>query len=185
MRALAICLKRPYTSLVRRARKLGLTNGNRTVTEKIKKSLSTKRLNGSWKAGWRVIGGQKKYYRSRWEANYARYLEYLKNNGHIKEWLHEPETFWFERIKRGCRSYLPDFKVIKLDGTHYWVEVKGWMDDRSKTKIKRFKKYYPKEEFLLIDAKWYRKNSKTISILCPEWEDPKTVIQVEEINGIM
>ena len=54
------------------------------------------RANASWKAGWREIGGYKKYYRSRWEANYARYLEWLRNNNLIAGWLHESETFWFE-----------------------------------------------------------------------------------------
>ena len=69
-------------------------------------SLATKRTGTSWKAGWREIGGIKKYYRSRWEANYARYLEWLKQRGEISDWKHEPETFWFEPIKRG-RSQLP------------------------------------------------------------------------------
>ena len=129
-----------------------------------------KKVRGSWKASWRTIGGKTKFFRSRWEANYARYLEYLKTNGHIKDWEHEPQTFWFESIKRGVRSYLPDFKVFNTDETHYWVEVKGYMDDRSKTKISRFKKYYKNESLKLIDSSWFRKNSKNISLVCKDWE---------------
>lgn len=124
----------------------------------------------SWKQGWREVGGKKIYCRSRWEANYARYLEYLKNLGQIKEWDHEPKTFWFEEVKRGCITYLPDFRVDKNDGNHEWHEVKGWMDDRSKTKIKRFKKYYPKEKLILIDSKWYRKNQNILSNIIKDWE---------------
>ena len=60
-----------------------------------------KKPSASWKAGWREIGGQRIYARSRWEANYARYLEWLRANGSIAKWEHEPETFWFEGIKRG------------------------------------------------------------------------------------
>jgi hypothetical protein len=38
---------------------------------------SMNRSNASWGAAWREIGGIRKYYRSKWEANYARYLEWL------------------------------------------------------------------------------------------------------------
>lgn len=48
---------------------------------------------GSWKGGWREVGGKRIYARSRWEANYARYLELLKTSGEIAEWEHEPERF--------------------------------------------------------------------------------------------
>ena len=145
--------------------------------ENRKQAITTKRADGkdnnhrgSWKAAWRTIGGKRKFFRSRWEANYARYLEFLKINNHIKDWFHEPETFWFEKIKRGCRSYLPDFKIINLDDSHEWHEVKGWMDDRSKTKLKRFARYYPKEKITVIDKKWFSKNAKKMKIICKDWE---------------
>lgn len=131
---------------------------------------STMRLQRNVKCGWRKIGEIEKFYRSAWEANYARYLEYLRINGHIKSWKHEPKTFWFNNIKRGTRSYLPDFQVFRLDGTHYWIEVKGYMDAKSKTKIKRFRKYYPDEELQIKDFTWFKENSRKISILCPGWE---------------
>ena len=111
------------------------------------------------KSGWREVGGKKIYFRSTWEVKYAKYLQFLKETGVINSWEYEPQTFWFEEIRRGTRSYLPDFKVTKLDGTHYWVEVKGYFDAKSKTKIKRFKKYYPKEELMICDEKWFVKNS--------------------------
>lgn len=113
------------------------------------------RAGASWKAGWREIGGVRKYYRSKWEANYAMYLQFLLENGQIKKWEHEPKTFWFEKIKRGCLSYLPDFRVTNNDGSLEYHEVKGWMDDRSKTKLKRMAKYYPEVKILLIQKKQY------------------------------
>ena len=85
-------------------------------------------------------------------------MQFLKERGIIADWLYEPKTFWFNEIKRGVRSYLPDFKVILPDGSHYWAEVKGYMDGKSKTKIKRFNKYYPKEELRVIDAKWFKES---------------------------
>jgi len=124
----------------------------------------------TWKQGWREIGGKSKYYRSRWEANYARYLEWLKKIGEIKEWEHEPKTFWFEGVKRGTVSYLPDFRVTEANGSTEYHEVKGWMDDRSKTKLKRMKKYHPQVKLVLIDAKAYKALSKKIGGSIDGWE---------------
>lgn len=86
----------------------------------------------------------------------------------IKGWEYEPQTFWFEKIKRGTRSYLPDFKVYAEDG-HMWVEVKGYMDAKSKTKIKRFNKFYPDEKLIVIDKKWYTANRPLLATLLA-WE---------------
>lgn len=128
------------------------------------------RPNASWKAGWREIGGVRKYYRSKWEANYAYYLQWLLEKGQIKEWLHEPVTFWFEGVKRGCVSYLPDFWVLENDGSESYHEVKGWMDDRSKTKIKRMAKYHPKVKLIVIDSKGYNALKKSVQSLVHGWE---------------
>ncbi|CAB4136473.1 Protein of unknown function DUF1064 [uncultured Caudovirales phage] len=148
-------------------------------SDRIMKIAKTKEKNGThaperknvtWKGGWREIGGYKKYYRSRWEANYARFLQWLKETGKIKEWKHEPKTFWFEGIKRGCVSYLPDFWVEELDGNDSFHEVKGWMDDRSKTKIKRMAKYYPNVSLVVIAAKEYKSIEDNFSRMIEGWE---------------
>jgi hypothetical protein len=123
-----------------------------------------------WKAGWREIGGYKKYYRSKWEANYARYLEWLKTNGEIREWIHEPDTFWFESIRRGVRSYLPDFKVTEIGGKIKYHEVKGWMDKKSRIKLKRMKKYYPEIIMVLIQKKEYEEIKRKLSRIIIDWE---------------
>ena len=107
--------------------------------------------------GWKEIDGRKIYFRSDWEFQFAVYLQGLKAAGGIKDWEHEPKTFWFDAIKRGTRSYLPDFKVTNHDGSWHWVEVKGYMDAKSLTKIKRFRKYYPEEALYIIDQKWFQK----------------------------
>jgi len=122
------------------------------------------------KAGWREIGGTRKYYRSLWEANYARYLEWLRFNGQLQNWEHEPETFWFEAIKRGVRSYLPDFKVTENNGDIVYHEVKGYMDAKSKTKIKRMAKYHPDVKLIVIDRKGYTAIKNKISSAIEGWE---------------
>lgn len=144
-----------------------------------KKMIETKMQNGklvlprqktTWKSGWREIGGKRKYFRSRWEANYARYLEFLKCQNQIKNWDHESKVFWFEGIKRGCVSYLPDYEITYNDGTIEYHEVKGWMDDRSKTKIKRMSIYYPQVVLKIISKDWFKENAKKISPLIKDWE---------------
>jgi hypothetical protein len=75
--------------------------------------------------------------RSSWEANLLLVLNHKK----IK-WEYEPKTFIFHEIERGTRGYLPDVYLPKEDK---WIEVKGRLRPKDKTKIKRFKKYYPDE----------------------------------------
>ncbi len=82
---------------------------------------------------WQMIGKQKIYARSTWEGNYAKYLEMLRSKAMIRSWKHEPKEFWFLKIRRGVRSYKPDFKVVNREGQVEYHEVKGWMDPKSKT----------------------------------------------------
>jgi hypothetical protein len=127
--------------------------------------------NRSWKCGWRVIGGENIFFRSRWEANYARYLEYLKERGEILEWKHEPKLFLFKDAVKAT-SYLPDFLVITNDG-HSYHEVKGWMDDRSIEKLRLMSEFYPEETIVLIDAKWFKKNETALKCHIDGWEHKK------------
>jgi hypothetical protein len=147
--------------------------------EYLMKALKTKVANGTyaiprknctWKAAWHEIGGKRKYYRSKWESNYAYYLESLKVNGEIKDWTHESKVFWFEGIKRGCVSYLPDFHVIQNDESEEYHEVKGWMDAKSVTKIKRMAKYHPDVKLIVIDSKAYTALQKQVSATVAGWQ---------------
>ena len=117
------------------------------------------------KRGTVDIGGKVFFARSSWECNVAAYLNFLKLNKEILDWEHEPETFWFEKIKRGVRSYLPDFKITKRDGSFYFLEVKGWMDSKSATKIKRMALYYPNIELQVISSKRYNEIKKNSAII--------------------
>lgn len=142
-------------------------------SDKISKAIALRPKGNAYsyaKGGWREIGGVRIYARSKWEANYARFLEWLKSNGWILQWEHEPETFWFEKIKRGVRSYLPDFRVTSKDGSVSYHEVKGWMDNKSKTKMRRMKKYHPKIDLKIFGADWFKANNKTMAAMIQDWE---------------
>jgi len=112
-------------------------------------------MEGKFLAGTYDIGGKSIYFRSKWEANYALYLEFLKKNGDIKEWEYEPEFFEFDKIRHGTTRYLPDFKITNKDDSSEYHEVKGYMDSRSKTKLKRMAKYYPHVKLILVDKDFY------------------------------
>jgi len=72
------------------------------------------------------------------------------------EFQYEPREFEFTEIRRGNRFYLPDFF---LPHENRFVEVKGFLDKDSKTKLKRFMKYYPeyaKRLWIVVDRKFTR-----------------------------
>lgn len=96
------------------------------------------------------------YFRSKWEANYALYLDFLVKQFEIEKWEYETDTFFFEEVKSGTRTYTPDFKIFKYDGSIEYHEVKGYMDAKSKTKLKRMTKYYPETKLILIQQDFYR-----------------------------
>jgi len=96
-----------------------------------------KRLNKGYKADIGVS------IRSGWEGNVLRWL-----TSQNKVWKYEPRVFFFEDIKHGTVSYIPDIYVETDD---IWIEVKGHLLIKDKTKIRRFKKYFP-EEFVKLKA---------------------------------
>lgn len=112
---------------------------------------------GNWKAAWYVIGDRRIYMRSSWEYKYALLLEEKKRAFVIKDWEFEPQTFWFEKVLRGVRSYLPDFRITWHDGSVEYHEVKGWLDPKSKTKLKRMRIYYPQVRIELLMKKEYER----------------------------
>lgn len=109
------------------------------------------------------IKGKIIFFRSLWEANYALYLDFLINQDQISKWEFEVDTFWFEKIKRGVRSYKPDFKVYDMHGKIIYHEVKCWMDSKSKTKLKRMKLYHPDVKIKLIEKKQYNEIKTKLS----------------------
>ena len=121
----------------------------------------------TYKQFWAKIGDKEPiFFRSSWEFYYALFLEKLKREHKIIEYFHEPKCFWFPNIKRGIRSYLPDFLVIHKNGSEEWVETKGYLDTKSQTKMKRMAKYYPEVRIRLVGKEWFKENLKS----CKELE---------------
>ena len=108
------------------------------------------------------------YVRSSWEANWARYLNWLKGIGEIRGWQFEAEVFAFP-VKRGSMFYTPDFKVTNKDGSVEFHEIKGYMDQRSETKLKRMRIHHPRVKVVLVDKDAYHAVARKMSGL-PGWE---------------
>ncbi len=126
---------------------------------------------GYSKSGKRADLGDQ-YFRSRWEANYARYLNFLIEEGtDIVRWEFEKESFEFAKIKKGTRFYTPDFKIYFKDGHIEYHEVKGWDYPKGKTARKRFAKYYPKLKLVLLDKTFFQAfKQQGIDKLIEGWE---------------
>ena len=82
------------------------------------------------------------YFRSNWEANYARILNYLDI-----AWQYEYISFELENGK----SYTPDFKLSDKK----FVEIKGFYDDDSLEKIDGFRLKFPDIELEIIHINEY------------------------------
>jgi len=120
--------------------------------------------------GWIEFPDGKRYYmRSGWERNVARHINWLKGNGSILDWKFEPCRFDFP-VKRGNNSYLPDFWVKNKNGSEEWWEVKGYFNQGSRTKMKRFLKFFPAEKLVIIDKNAYREIAKQCRNLVVNWE---------------
>lgn len=111
------------------------------------------------------------YFRSAMEANFARYLNLLLKMQVVEHWEYEPETFWFEGIKRGTNSYKPDFRVkYRGDPRPEYVEIKGHELAKDRTKWKRMAKYHPGVRLLVIGMKEYAWIKKKWAGAIPNWE---------------
>lgn len=94
--------------------------------------------------------------RSSWELNYAHYLNKLEKESKIVKWEYEPDVFKFPELRIGVKVYTPDFKVFYQGGKVIYHEVKGWMDIKSKIKLKLMKTHYPLTKIKLIDKVKYK-----------------------------
>ena len=62
-------------------------------------------------------------------------------------------------LKDGTKGYTPDFFIPKYSS---WIEIKGFLDAKSMTKIRRFKRYYKTEfdNFTFIISKYSTEGKK-------------------------
>lgn len=112
-------------------------------------------MEGKFHSGMYETSKGQVYFRSKWEAHYSQYLDFLKLHGKIKDWEYESMTFVFDGIKTGTRTYRIDFKVIYPNDSFEIHEVKGMMTAKARTALKRMKLYHPEVKVILIERKGY------------------------------
>lgn len=110
--------------------------------------------------------------KSAWEANIYRFYTWLLETDQLISFEYEPQRFDFPvKAKTGPGSfYIPDFKVVYPGGETVYVEVKGYMDKISSTKLKRFKKYYPSCKLDIIGKAAYKAIQEEYAEVIPRWE---------------
>lgn len=84
------------------------------------------------------------YFRSSWEANFARILDYLN----IK-WEYEPKRFKINSNE----TYTPDFYLSDFD---LWIEVKGYWFDDAYRKYNEFLDKFPNLKVKVIEEDKYK-----------------------------
>lgn len=114
------------------------------------------------------------YFRSSWEANYARYLNQLIRLKVVERWDYEPEKFWFDGVRSGTTNYTPDFRVFYVgDPRPEYVELKGFVTPKDRTKWRRMKKYHPRIKLVVITEKEYYATARKWSSSIPNWESDR------------
>jgi hypothetical protein len=100
------------------------------------------------------------FFRSTWEANFARILEY------------EHKSYEFEKYRFTIKmnnqdyTYLPDFKVDDI-----FYEIKGFWYDDAKLKVEAFKQQYPNIKLIIIDFDKYNELKLKYKSLIKNWEN--------------
>lgn len=118
-----------------------------------------------------------KGFRSSWEANIARLLDYQ----HIS-WEYEKESFPLSG-DRFSGYYFPDFFLEN----NRLIEIKGFWDYNSRQKVIIFNKQYPDYQLLLLDGDIYIDLERLFIDKVPLWEPSEvgystSTVQVVGIN---
>lgn len=111
---------------------------------------------------WATVGGKNYYFRSKFERRWAQYLEFLKKTDAILDWEYEPRRFYFEGVKSGKVSYLPDFKVTEQN-CRYWHECKGPLEASDVTRFKRMQAQYPDQSIVVVMWAFTKQNANVRS----------------------
>ncbi len=68
-------------------------------------------------------------------------------------------------------KHTPDFRVTLPNGRVEYHEVKGYMDPKSRTALRRMERYYPAAK-VIIDGHTYKDLRRKLGRVIPGWEDP-------------
>lgn len=100
---------------------------------------------------------------SKAERDFANYLD----NAYI-QWQYEPESFqWIPPRKK----YTPDFKILRKNGSYFFVEFKGYLRPTDRTKMREIKKQYPDLDIRFVFMRANKKLYKGSKTTYAEWAE--------------
>lgn len=112
-------------------------------------------------------------FKSSWEANIARILNYKG-----VDWKYEVLSHGF-KVETGY--YIPDFTVYHSNSSFTILEVKGFWDSESLKKMWSFRHTYPDEELIIIDKDYYALLEKKYKQNIQNWEETKNLDKTQII----
>lgn len=92
---------------------------------------------------WMDRRGRSVLFKSSWELAYARWMD-----AQGWDWSYEPVSFYVP----GSRRYTPDFGIYEGGVLIGFVEVKGWLDEKTKRRLEKFRAAYPQVIVELVGA---------------------------------
>jgi hypothetical protein len=93
-------------------------------------------------------------YKSQWEADFARHLEYLKGDGAIVEWGYERIRLRIgkrsDRARMKAPIFTPDFHTLDAAGRLRFYEVKGFYREGAKVRSAVAAEVFPHFAFEVV-----------------------------------
>ena len=131
---------------------------NHPISEETRqKYIGRKNCNPGGYGKWGFRDDLDYFFRSTWEANFARILNFIGI-----QWEYENSV---HRARFDSSSYLPDFYLPQLD---LFVEIKGY--DRNPDWLQKLFDYRPSFPLILIGENRYRVIERIFKKLIPSWE---------------
>ena len=101
------------------------------------------------------------FFRSGWEANFARILNYNKI-----DWEYE-----YKRFDLIDSIYCPDFYLPEFE---CYIEVQGYVREKKNKNLKKMVEQYPEIKLFILDAEGYSQLENKFSLVVQNWENGGT-----------
>ncbi|MDD5381881.1 MAG: hypothetical protein PHG53_09645 [Phycisphaerae bacterium] len=113
-----------------------------------------------------TIGSKEYDFRSKLDWRIAKYLQFLKTAGEIKDWWYEQTTFKFPDD-----TWLVDFDIRNNNDTLEYWEGKGLFEADTRRKLKLLNKYQPEVKITMVfnsknNAKKVKLSKKYLNKIC-------------------
>lgn len=138
---------------------MGALRGRLTLTER-HEPVTTRR---EWHSHIKPHNG----YRSKFEAEVAAQLV----RAGVK-FSYETGRIRYSNAANPCGVYIPDFTIFRLDGSTFYIEAKGWIDQRAHNKLSAVRLQHPELDLRFVFQCGTTKVARLKSNVC-QWAKRK------------